>query len=159
MNPPNDIELDNFHNKIGNILKNSYLTEITDLSTWRFHWRKISNISDCASKILVGSGSIVAFTESYFRTGYLSLVAGSLGTFGLVARQFAVYSHNQSKSRELNLKKNLTREYEFLLKFIQAGTNPASHLHDSNQDGTPDSNQAGHEDSPEIIVMSDGNII
>lgn len=112
-------QLSALHQNISIILKDNYLNEVTDLTAWKYNWRKIGNTSELASKICVGAGSIVAFIESYFRTGYLSLVAGSLGTVGLVARQFSQYSYAQSQSRETKLKSTLTKGYAFLCQFIK----------------------------------------
>ena len=114
-----EVDLNELHININTILKDNYLTEIQDLSSWKFHWRKLGNGADFASKIFVSAGSIVAYTESYFQTGYLALIAGSLGTLALVSRQFALYAHGQSQNRELNLRNVLTEGYRFLTCFVK----------------------------------------
>ena len=114
-----DVDLNELHININAILKDNYLTEVQDLSSWKFHWRKLGNRADFASKIFVSAGSVVAYTESYFQTGYLALIAGSLGTLALVSRQFALYAHGQSQNRELNLRNVLTEGYRFLTCFVK----------------------------------------
>lgn len=114
-----DVDLNELHINVNTILKDTYLTEVKDLSSWKFKWRKIGNGSDLASKIFVSAGSVVAYTESYYKTGYLALIAGSLGTLALVSRQFALYAHGQSQNRELNLRNALTEGYQFLTSFVK----------------------------------------
>ena len=50
-----DVDLRELHINVNNILKDNYLDEVKDLSKWKFHWRKIGNSADFASKISIYS--------------------------------------------------------------------------------------------------------
>ena len=113
-----DEKIIGLHNDICQIIQDEYIKEVRDLSKYRVLWRKVGNYTDTASKILVGAGIIIAYCEGYFRTGYLSLIAGSVGTAGVVAREFSHYAQHDSKQREMSLRVALTDGYQYIRQFM-----------------------------------------
>jgi len=106
------------HGDVSQVLQDDYIQEVSDLAEHRYTWRKASNWTEAGSKILIGSGIVLSYCEGYFRTGYLAIIAGGVGTAGIVMREFSLYAQNESKQREISLRVALTEGYRFVRQFI-----------------------------------------
>jgi len=107
------------HDNVSQVLQQDYIQEVSDLAKNRYTWRKSSNWTEALSKVLIGTGIIISYCEAYFRTGYLSLIAGGIGTAGIVTREFSLYAQNESKQREISLRVALTEGYRFVRQFLK----------------------------------------
>lgn len=94
-----DLEL---QNQINKIIKPTFVEDIKKSLSGRKHCKTSGDVFIVFSKILVIVAAIIAFIESYFKTGYLNIVSGTVSLVGVSCSQFSEFSYKQSSKHTMN---------------------------------------------------------
>jgi len=141
------------HNKSGkfknfiirNIIQPEYTYDLQDKIKWRRHWHKISSILHSIAKLFALLSGLISFIESYFKLGYLSLIAGSISVSAALLAQYGDFANKQA----------LKRTYEADAILGKIGIDELPELYDNtdkNISVKESNNSKPIHNSPEIII-------
>lgn len=82
-----------------NIVVPEYKDEIKDIIIWRRKWRKIANWAEASAQILLGMGTILAYSAGFFNTKYLSFASGCCSTLCVILLRYSKYANGESNER------------------------------------------------------------
>ena len=108
----NDEDFKNFITQT--YVRPAYINDISDTLLWRQRWRRIGNYLLILSQITAICASILAFSESYFKIGYLSFISGCVSLLSIFFGQRADFSYKESEKR--------TNEANVILKSLSLKT-------------------------------------
>jgi hypothetical protein len=69
------------------------------LSVWRIRWRNIANLFEALVKIMIGIGTVLAYSSGYYHMPVLAYYSGLAGTIALVFGEFSSYCKKESHER------------------------------------------------------------
>lgn len=90
--------------RVRRMVEPAYLRDVRDTLSGRFHWRKVGDASEAASRILEGAAAVLAFAAGTYDMFELSFAAGCTATTAMVLGLWTNYAHRESRerARELN---------------------------------------------------------
>jgi hypothetical protein len=120
----------------------NYVDDIDSLLIGKKNWKKVGQVFETMSKVLVAVGSILSFSAGTYDDKLLSFIAGSVSVISLSALQFSSFCYRESKkqSGELNniLEKIGLTPIPVTERFIEESNLMArkvdNHNHNHNQD-------------------------
>lgn len=94
---------DNTKIKIIKFMNNSFENEINTIVNNKSFYKKLGQLFENISKIMVALGSLLSFSSAFYNV-QLSFIAGIITTISLVFHQFSnfCYKENKKNEKELN---------------------------------------------------------
>jgi hypothetical protein len=87
----------------------SMYEDASDTATWRFRWRKISNVLESISKLALGAGTVLSFAAGFFTYPLLSFMAGCASSLAMTLMILSSYARAESHQRTIELNMLLTK--------------------------------------------------